>query len=157
MVQTFLAFRYIMLAASLGAAAGAMLMFWQGGMDLIGAAQSISGSEASKGVAAYVMAATDAILFGIVLIIFAYAIAFGLVLEPSPKEQECMPPWMRVDSVSHLKHLLIEVILVYLIVDVATDWANSESLDQLSLIKPASIILIAGALRLLSRPGTTQA
>jgi len=60
---------------------------------------------------------------------------------------------MRVESVSQLKLSLIEVILVYMIVDVATDWAQiAGSLDWSSLIKPFSIVLIAGAVRLLRHP-----
>jgi uncharacterized membrane protein YqhA len=124
MIQSFLAFRYFMLLASLGATVGAVLMFWQGGADLVDAARFIA-PQTSKGVAANVMGATDAILFGIVLLVFAYAIAFGFVLDLSPETRDRLPAWMRVEGVSHLKLSLIEVILVYMIVDVATDWAQS--------------------------------
>jgi hypothetical protein len=63
---------------------------------------------------------------------------------------------MQSESVSHLKQSLVEVILVYMVVDVATDWSEGDMrLDWTSLIKPVSIVLIAGALRLLSRPGDT--
>jgi hypothetical protein len=58
---------------------------------------------------------------------------------------------MRVESVSQLKLSLIEVILVYMIVDVATDWTQS-TVEWSSLIKPISIVLIAGAVRLLGHP-----
>jgi len=153
MIQSVLVLRYFMLLASLGATAGAVLMFWQGGADLFDAGRSIVAPQTSKGVAANVMSATDAILFGIVLLVFAYAIAFGFVLDLSPETRERLPAWMRVESVSHLKLSLIEVILVYMIVDVATDWAQSPgSLEWSSLVKPFSIVLIAGAVRLLRRP-----
>ena len=153
MIQSFLAFRYFMLLASLGAAVAAVLMFWQGGADFADAARSIATPQTSKGVAANVMAATDAILFGIVLLVFAYAIAFGFVPDLSPETRERLPAWMRVESVSHLKLSLIEVILVYMIVDVATDWAQSAGpLEWSSLVKPFSIVLISGAARLLRRP-----
>ena len=151
MIQSFLVLRYFMLLASFGATAGAVLMFWQGGADLFDAARSIAEPQTSKGVAANVMAATDAILFGIVLLVFAYAIAFGLVLDLSPDTRERLPAWMRVESVSQLKLSLIEVILVYMIVDVATDWTQS-AVEWSSLIKPFSIVLIAGAVRLLRHP-----
>jgi len=153
MIQSFLVLRYFMLLASFGATVGAVLMFWQGGADLFEAGRSIADPQTSKGVAANVMSATDAILFGIVLLVFAYAIAFGLVLDLSPETRERLPAWMRVESVSQLKLSLIEVILVYMIVDVATDWAQiAGSLDWSSLIKPFSIVLIAGAVRLLRHP-----
>jgi uncharacterized membrane protein YqhA len=153
MIQSFFALRYLMLLASIGATVGAVLMFWQGGADLVDAVKSIATPQTSKGVAANVMAATDAILFGIVLLVFANSIAFGFVLDLSPEIRERLPAWMRAESVSHLKFSLIEVILVYMIVDVATDWAQSAgTLEWSSLVKPFSIVLIAGALRLLRRP-----
>jgi len=152
MIQSFLVLRYLMLLASLGASVGALLMFWQGAADLFDAGRSIADPQTSKGVAANVMGATDAILFGIVLLVFAYAIAFGFVLDLSPETRERLPAWMRVESVSQLKLSLIEMILVYMIVDVATDWAQSAaSLEWSSLVKPLSIVLIAGAVRLLWR------
>ena len=152
MIQSFLVLRYLMLLASLGATAGALLMFWQGAADLFDAGRSIADPQTSKGVAANVMGATDAILFGIVLLVFAYAIAFGFVLDLSPETRERLPAWMRVESVGHLKLSLIEMILVYMIVDVATDWTqNAGSLEWSSLVKPLSIVLIAGAVRLLWR------
>jgi uncharacterized membrane protein YqhA len=150
MVQLLLAFRYVMLIAVLGAMLGALLMFWQGGSDLAAAASSIAVSD-SKGVNASVMHATDAILFGIVLLVFAYAIAFGFILDLPDDARERLPRWMHIESVSHLKQSLIEVILVYMIVHVATDWEESTAhLDWSALVKPATILLIAGALRLLA-------
>lgn len=156
MVQTFLAFRYIMLIAALGAVLGAILMFWQGGTDLVGAMRSLAAPDSGRGVSTSVMHATDAILFGVVLIVFAYAIAFGFVVDLSPEATESLPGWMRVESLSNLKQSLIEVILVYMVVDVATDWTESDPrLEWSSLVKPVSIVLIAGASRLLSRPSET--
>jgi uncharacterized membrane protein YqhA len=151
MIQSFLVLRYFMLLASLGATSGAVLMFWQGGADLFDAGRSIADPQTSKGVAANVMGATDAILFGIVLLLFAYEIAFGLVLDLSPETRERLPAWMRVESVTQLKLSLIEVIVVYMIVDVATDWTQS-AVEWSSLIKPVSIVLIAGDLRFLRHP-----
>lgn len=156
MVQSLLALRYVMLVAALGALLGALLMFWEGGSELVAAALSLTGPQVGKGVAPYVMRATDAILFGIVLIIFGYAIAFGFVITLPREVRQSLPAWMSPESVSHLKQSLIEVILVYMVVDVATDWSETDMrLDWSSLVKPMSIILIAGALRLLSRPGET--
>src|SRR5262249_14335650 len=88
MIQAFFALRYLLLLASIGATVGAVLMFWEGGADLVDALKSIGTPQNSKGVAANVMGATDAILFGIVLLVFAYAIAFGLVLDVSSETRE---------------------------------------------------------------------
>lgn len=154
MFRFLLALRYVTIFPALGAALGAIFMFWQGGTELVGAARLLIVPDSGRGVEADVMHATDAILFGVVLIIFAYAIAFGFVVELPLEAQQRLPVWMHVESVGHLKQSLIEVILVYMVVDVATDWAESTAaLDWSSMIKPVSIILIAGALRLLSRPG----
>ena len=67
---------------------------------------------------------------------------------------------MRISSIGELKHTLIEVILVYLVVDFATDTAELQSASHHhewgSLVLPASILLVAGALRLVSRERTTD-
>jgi uncharacterized membrane protein YqhA len=97
-----------------------------------------------------VMQATDAFLFGLVLIVFAYAITFGFAFDVPSAVRAKLPSWMRVDGISELKVILMEVILVYLVVDFATDVVEVES--QVSwhmIVKPAAILLIAGALRLL--------
>jgi hypothetical protein len=65
---------------------------------------------------------------------------------------------MRVEDVGQLKLALIEIILVYMVVDVATDWAREDAeLSWLALVKPAAIFLIACALRLLSRSAASTA
>ena len=51
-----------------------------------------------------------------------------------------------MQGVGELKHTLVEVIIVYLVVDFATDLATDESaLSWQSLVKPCSTVLIAGA------------
>ena len=139
-----------MLIAALGAVLGAVLMFWQGGTD-IGATRSMAALDSDKGVTASVMHATDSFLFGVVLIVFAYAIAFGFVFDLSSEATESLPVWTRVESVSSLKQSLIEVILVYMVVDVATDWLENDPRLESLLVKPVAIVPIAGASRLLSR------
>ena len=100
------------------------------------------------------MAATDALLFGVVLIFFAYAIAFGFALPLSEKTKSRLPKWMQIDNIAELKRTLVEVILVYLVVDFATDMAaaGEQKAAWETLVVPLSILLIAGALRLLG-PG----
>jgi uncharacterized membrane protein YqhA len=99
-----------------------------------------------------VMGSTDAFLFGIVLVIFAYAVTFGFVLTPPRRIEHSLPGWMRIKGVGELKHTLVEVILVYLIVDFATDLAETDDLPAWStLVKPIAIVLIAAALRLFGR------
>ncbi|HEX8167731.1 MAG TPA: YqhA family protein [Beijerinckiaceae bacterium] len=151
MIRFLLPLRFVMLAASLGAAVGALVMFWLGASKTVEAVRAALGHDAVKSAIGSVMGATDAFLFGVVLVIFAYAIAFGFVVELPPDDRGRLPAWMRVEGVAGLKRILVEVILVYLIVDFATDVAEAEShLDWHTLVMPASILLIAGALRLMS-------
>ena len=151
MLRVLLPLRFVMLAAALGSGVGALLMFWLGASKTFDAVRAALGRETANAAIGSVMAATDAFLFGVVLVIFAYAITFGFVVELTAEERGRLPAWMRVESVAGLKRILVEVILVYLIVDFATDVAEAERhLEWHNLVMPASILLIAAALRLLS-------
>jgi uncharacterized membrane protein YqhA len=98
-----------------------------------------------------VMRATDALIFGVVLLVFSFAITFGFVFD-TLYGRESLPRWMRINSLRELKHTLVGVILVYLIVDFATDVAEEDAhLTWDTLVIPISIGLIAAALRLMSR------
>src|SRR3954447_26997210 len=121
MLNVAFSLRYIMFVASLGAAMGALVMLWEGCVKLFGALRvfGATGDEGAGTVIGFVMAATDEFLFALVLLIFAYAIAFGFVIDLAPEDRERVPAWMRISSISELKHTLIEVILVYLVVDFA--------------------------------------
>ena len=144
MLQLALSLRFVMLVASIGAAVGAALMFWEGGTDMAGATRALFSGAGKEVVISSVMHGTDAFLFGIVLVIFGYAIAFGFVFGPSLRGWESLPTWMRIDSVSELKNTLVEVILLYLLVDFATDWPDSEGeLSWSILAKPLAILAIA--------------
>jgi uncharacterized membrane protein YqhA len=144
-----------MLLACLWALLGAILMFGLAGAKLQHAAEALwlGGFGQAREITAAVMGATDASLFGVVLIIFAYAIAFGFVFRLDSGARERVPGWMQIENVSELKHALIEVIIVYLVVDFATDLATGDSiLSWESLVKPVSVVLIAATLRLISIP-----
>jgi len=151
MLRLILSLRFIMLVASVGAAVGAALMFWEGAAEVAGAAGGVVMGEDRKAVIAAVMHGTDAFLFGIVLIIFAYAIAFGFVFDRSFAGSDRVPAWMKVNSVSELKTTLVEVILLYLVVDFATDWPEGQlEMSWEMLAKPLSILAIAVAFAVFS-------
>ena len=155
MVRYFLPLRLLMLLACLWALLGAVLMFGLAGAKLVHAAEALwtSGFGQANEVAAAVMGATDASLFGVVLIIFGYAITFGFVFQLNSRARGRLPEWMQIQNISELKHALIEVIIVYLVVDFATDLASQDSiLAWANLVKPASIALIAATLRLITIP-----
>ncbi len=149
MLRVGLSLRYVMLVASFGAALGALVMFWEASARMVGAAAGIFQGQEPKQVIAQVMGGTDVFLFGIVLVIFAYAIAFGFVFNLTERQRDSLPGWMRATGMSELKATLVGVILVYLVVDFATDWAeNTGEISWLVLTKPISILLIAAAFRL---------
>jgi uncharacterized membrane protein YqhA len=148
MIHLVLSLRWITLVAALGAAIGAVLMFGVGGAKLAHAFGF--GETGGLSVAALVMQATDAFLFGLVLVVFAYAIAFGFAFDLPEGARARLPRWMRVDGIAEIKITLIEVILVYLVVDFVTDVVEVET--QVSwdmLVKPVAVLFIAGALRLI--------
>ncbi len=152
MLRFALLLRLVTLVASLGAAAGALLMFGLGAAKLAAGMNFVlrpAETETTSLITA-VMEATDAFLFGLVLIVFAYAITFGFAIDLPRDVRAKLPPWMRVQGISELKNTLIEIILVYLIVDFATDVAEVEThVSWDMLVKPVTILLIAGTVRLL--------
>lgn len=153
MLKAAISLRYLMLVAAVGAAFGALLMLWVGCERLGRAALAIAGNEGTKAVIGSVMGGTDAFLFGIVLIIFAYSIAFGFVFELAAEERKGLPSWMRVTGVQELKNNLVGVILVYLVVDFATDLPEVDTdLHWEMLVKPLSILMIAAAYFLFAAP-----
>jgi uncharacterized membrane protein YqhA len=148
MIHFVLSLRWITLVAAFGAAMGAVLMFGVGGAKLAHAFGF--GETGGLSVVALVMLATDAFLFGLVLVVFAYAITFGFAFDLPEGARAKLPQWMRVDGIAEIKITLIEVILVYLVVDFVTDvveLATRVSWDM--LVKPVAILLIAGALHLI--------
>ena len=144
--------RYMMMFAALGAALGALLMFWLGASKLLHAVRSgaVADPLATTTMDTSVMGGTDAFLFGVVLITFSYAIMFGFVIDQPARSGPSTTTWAWVRGVGELKHTLIEVILVYLVVDFATDLVDeATAISWQTLVIPLAIVLIAGALRLL--------
>ena len=154
MLRAALSLRYVMLVGALAALCGAFLMFFEAAAKLAGGLRTLLDADGSSGktVIAAVMGATDASLFGIVLMFFAYGIVFGFVVELDAQTRDRLPRWVRVDGIAELKQTLIEDILVYLVVDFATDVAEGQNhLSWGTLVMPTAILLLSGALWLISR------
>ena len=150
MLRAALALRFVLLIGSLGAMIGAALMFWIGGAKIVEAVRVTLVANDTKLAIGNVMGATDAFVFAIVLIVIAYSIAFGFVFDLAEAEQRQLPDWMRIHGLGELKRRLIEVILLYLIVDFASDLADgSTDLGWPTLVKPIAILLIAISSRML--------
>ncbi|MDH4981622.1 YqhA family protein [Hyphomicrobium sp. D-2] len=157
LLRYLVSLRFVLLIAAIGTAVGAIIMFLQASLQMIGAAIDLLKGEEPKIVTAMVMGATDTYLFGIVLVIFSYAIAFGFVFY-SGAERLKLPSWMRPTGMDELKMTLISVIIVYLVVDFATDWAEKGSaMGWETLVKPISILLLAASLRLFTGHGASTA
>lgn len=146
-----LSLRFVIAVAVIGMGIGAVLMLWEGFLEVFGAlkATAVAHGE-SDSVVSDVMEATDKFLFGIVLVIFAFTITFGFLIDLPAETRRRLPRWIAVGGVSELKHVFFEVILIYLAVDFATDSVAAEAhREWTELVKPASILLLAGAMRLL--------
>ena len=149
MLRAALSLRLVLLIAAFGTGIGALIMMWQGLTLTMEAAQALYHHQDHKLITAAVMGATDIFLFGIVLVIFTYAIVFGFVFKLAKPERKLLRPWMRPTGMHELKTTLISAILVYLVVDFATDWATlGQNIDWVLLVKPMSILMLAAALRL---------
>ena len=142
-LRAALSLRFVMLIASVGAGVGAVLLLWEGATEIAGAAGALASGDDRTTVITEVMHGIDAFLFGIVLVIFAYAITFGFIFGPSIAGWETLPAWMRINSISELKNTLVEVILLYLLVDFATDVPGSEDLSWQIVAKPLAMLAIA--------------
>ena len=149
MLKVAFSLRMALLIASFGAVLGAGVIFWLGFYKLLHSIQQAFVPETvdTRVIAAGVMGATDAFLFGVVLIIFASTITFGFALELPERLATRLPGWMKVKDIGELKQTLVQIILIYLIVDFATDIGESETpLSWPALVKPLAILMIAGSL-----------
>ena len=135
---------------------GSLLMFLQGGVFL----HTIlaEGDAVQKQVTVPVLEGVDSFLFGIVLVIVAYGIAIGFVFALPKEYGERLPTWMKVGGVGQLKATLAEVVIVVLIVIFARIIVEANGQLQWSiLVLPASILLIAVAVRMIELGGERRA
>jgi uncharacterized membrane protein YqhA len=100
----------------------------------------------------HIAESVDALLFSLVLVVLASGTA-SLFLRPSDREVDPrVPVWMRVQSISELKALLWEAILMVLVVATLTSLvAHIENLHWGLLILPAAILLLSLSLFLARR------
>lgn len=150
--------RVLMLLASVGSVLSALLMFIVGFEHLFHAAQlffdpALEGTALYKRVTISVLETVDSFLFGLVFIIFAYAIAIGFVIQIPTEAAARLPRWMKIDGIGELKQTLVEVVIVGLIIifaGVAVELGRDLNWDDLVL--PIAIVLLAGSMRLLHFP-----
>jgi uncharacterized membrane protein YqhA len=161
LLNFLLGLRSVMLFGSAGALIGSLLMFFQGGLYLYEAWHTLlaphAEAVAERAATVPVLEAVDAFLFGIVLVIFAYGIAIGFVFTLPDDYVDTLPNWMRIEGVSQLKGILSEVVIVVLIVIFARVVVGTvdsgKSFEWSMLVLPASILMIAIALRMIELAG----
>jgi uncharacterized membrane protein YqhA len=166
-LRVLFGFRTVMLAGSVGAFIGSLLMFWQGFLyvgDAWDTLKATGADHAARTVTVPILEAVDSFLFGVVLVIFAYGIAVGFVFRLPPRIAPLLPNWMKIDGVGQLKQILAEVVIVVLIVIFARVIVESGSdFSWNLLVLPVAIIMISAALWFLdlgqhrSRPGDSHA
>jgi uncharacterized membrane protein YqhA len=155
--------RFLMLAAAVGSLMSALLMFFVGFDHLYVTLgkftdPALTDTLLYKQITIAVLEAVDAFLFGIVFIIFAYAITIGFVFQLPDQKVAHLPRWMKVEGVSELKQTLVEVVIVGLIIlfaGVAVEQGRDLGWDDLVL--PIGIVLLAAAMRLLHTEPRPQA
>jgi uncharacterized membrane protein YqhA len=101
----------------------------------------------------HVAESIDLLLFALVVMVLAVGTA-SLFLVPEGKEDRRIPAWMRISSISELKLLLWEAILVVLVMASLTSLISSlEELHWGLLVLPSAIFLLSASLYLARKPG----
>jgi uncharacterized membrane protein YqhA len=96
----------------------------------------------------------DAFLFSLVLLIFAYGILQIFILKNKLEPDNTAPSWLRITSVSELKQILIEVVIVILFVFfLKVILIHIEKASWEMLILPFSILLLSMSLYLIKKSG----
>ncbi|MBQ47656.1 MAG: hypothetical protein CMP10_09350 [Zetaproteobacteria bacterium] len=131
--------------------AGSLVMFcygimktWNGAATFIG-----YGDHDVTQLTSHVIGAMDTFLVAIVLLIFA-----GGIFELFYDEQHTsrlIPQWLKVDSIGHLKHLLVEVIILVLSVQfLEMVTSQSGEMDWRMMILPLSVLCLSVSLKVLN-------
>ncbi len=154
-------FRYISIIAVLCSLFGSVLMFLIGIYRTyrafayffnLEAVSSTLGRERLGGLATgAIIKSVDAFLIGLVLLIFAYGI-YTLFIREVALEERPTTHWLEISSITSLKTLLAEVIIIILFVKfLNVVIINIAELTWEILILPVSILLLTLSLKFLER------
>lgn len=96
----------------------------------------------------------DSFLVAIILMYFGYAIYALFIITDEEAEKSDSPGWLRPSGVGDLKETLAQVLIVILfILAVDVIWLNLHQLTWNMIVIPASIALLAVALKLVEFKG----
>jgi uncharacterized membrane protein YqhA len=112
------------------------------------ASEKITSSNLSV---ATIISAMDTFLLALVLLIFAYGV-FHLFVASGNKSMEVdIPRWAHIESITQLKTILAQVIVIILFVDFLESVfsSGSEWIPWEGITTPVAVLLLAGALYLM--------
>lgn len=91
----------------------------------------------------------DTFLLAIILLYFGYAMYSILIKKDKEITDSDIPSWLLPSGLGDLKETLAQALIILLfILTVQTIWLNLDHLTLELLVLPASIVLLAGALRI---------
>ncbi|WP_096084766.1 YqhA family protein [Agaribacterium haliotis] len=161
MSKLFGSFRLLSWIAIACSLAGSLLMFIAGAVKTYNAyiaafaphllPASTSNLNRIDQATTYMIQAFDVFLIALVLYIFACGIYSLFIDDGNSKTRPPVLGWIHVPSISHLKHVLAEVIVIILFVQfLEAAFENNDNLSWNLLVLPISILLLAGSLKLLN-------
>jgi uncharacterized membrane protein YqhA len=152
--------RLISVVAVLSSLVGAIVMFWVGSQNTLGAILILAGVkdavvngssvDPSNLVTIELLESLDDFLVGLVFLYFAYGI-YALFIQLGSTSPNA-PCWLKVDNISTLKRTLLEVLVVLLAVVFVKgllERLSFRSLEWTYLVIPLSTLAIAASARLL--------
>ncbi len=156
--------RYFSWIAIMCSLLGSMLMFIIGALKTYHAFNAVLLGNISKNelehlasadiATTYLIKSLDAFLIAFVLFIFAYGIYSLFISNYQQKNKDDVLSWIDMPSISHLKNVLAEVIVIILFVKfLEVALINIEKLTWEIIILPFSILLLAISLKLLNLKG----
>jgi len=99
----------------------------------------------------YLIKSLDAFLIALVLFIFSYGIYSLFIVNDQERPKEDVLSWIDMPSISHLKSVLAEVIIIILFVKfLEIALINIQSLTWEVMVLPLSILMLAISLKLLN-------
>jgi uncharacterized membrane protein YqhA len=157
----FKRFRHVSWIAIICSLFGSMLMFTIGAMKtyhafsvlFLGAVpkSEFDGLASADIATTYLIMSLDAFLIALVLFIFAYGIYSLFINNYKEMGDNDVLSWIDMPSISHLKSVLAEVIIVILFVKfLEIALINIQYLTWTILVLPSSILMLAISLKLLN-------
>jgi uncharacterized membrane protein YqhA len=158
MLVRLFSLRYISLIAVVSLFIGAALMFIIGAIRTLDSVLVLIFDRAMFNIPEHLdrgsvvsitlVQSVDSFLFALVLLIFSMGIYNLFINSPDDLNKQNLPRWLRINSISELKTILLQVIIVILAVNVLEHviLVGSSALKWETLIIPISIVCLAAAL-----------